>query len=439
MTLDSIERIVELSKKRGIVFQGSEIYGGAGGIYDWGPLGVEMKNNLKQYFWNKFVSQRSDILGIDTGILMTRAVWQASGHESNFVDLMVECKKCHQRFRIDELKEEICPVCKGEITSPKKFNLMFKTFFGPVEDAGHQTFLRPETAQGMFVNFKNIVDTTRVKIPFGLVQIGKAFRNEITPKNFIFRSREFEQGEIEYFIRPESKDGSKWFDYWVNEWKEFFLSLGLSEKNLRTRAHSKEELSHYSKATVDIEYNFPFGWAELAGVANRTDYDLRRHSQFSGKDLSYFDEELGKKYYPWVIEPTLGIDRTILALLCEGYEEFSEGRSGEGEKEILLKLNPKIAPYKAAVFPLVRREELINIAKKLYKKLQKELGKVFYDETGSIGRRYRRQDEIGTPYCITVDFDSLSDKKATIRDLSTMKQERIELAKISSWFKHYLD
>lgn len=432
--LPSLEPIVELAKKRGFIYQSSEIYGGAGGVYDWAPLGVEIKNNLKQIFWNRFVHQREDILGIDAGILMARAVWQASGHEANFVDLMVECKKCHQRFRIDEARDNKCPSCGGELTSPKKFNLMFKTYFGPVEDAGHLTFLRPETAQGMFVNFKNVLDTTRVKIPFGLAQIGKAFRNEITPKNFIFRSREFEQGEIEFFIAPEEKEGEKWLNYWVNEWKQFFLDLGLSEKNLRLRPHKKEELAHYSKATVDIEYKFPFGWAELAGVANRTDFDLRRHSQVSGKDLRYYDEEKKKKFYPWVIEPTLGIDRTILALFCEGYQEFPQGRSGKGEKEIVFNINPKLSPYKAAIFPLVKKDELIKVARKIYKKLQADFC-VFYDESGSIGRRYRRQDEIGTPYCLTVDFDSLQDKKVTIRDLQTMKQERVLISEISRWLR----
>jgi len=433
--LSSLEPLIELAKKRGIIFQSSEIYGGAGGIYDWGPLGVEIKNNLKRFFWKRFVHQRDDILGIDSDILMSRAVWQASGHESNFVDLMVECKKCHQRFKIDELENDRCPACKNEVTAPKQFNLMFKTFFGPIEDAGHQTFLRPETAQGMFVNFKNVLDTMRVKIPFGLAQIGKAFRNEITPKNFIFRSREFEQGEIEYFIKPNKVEGDKWFKYWVAEWKKFFIDLGLSEANLRLRPHKKEELSHYSKATTDIEYKFPFGWAELAGVANRTDFDLNRHSQVSGKDLQYFDDATGKKYFPWVIEPTLGIDRMILALLCEGFQDYPEGRSGKGEKEIVLKLKPVLAPYKIAVLPLVKKEKLTHLAKKIYLDLKKNLGNIFYDETASVGRRYRRQDEIGTPYCVTVDFDSLEDHKVTIRNLESMKQERIEIEKILSFIR----
>ncbi len=435
--LSSLEPIVELAKKRGFIFQSSEIYGGAGGVYDWGPLGVELKNNLKRFFWKRFVHQRDDILGIDAGILMARAVWQASGHEANFVDLMVECKRCHQRFRIDEVKNDQCPACGGEITTPRKFNLMFKTYFGPVEDTGHLTFLRPETAQGMFVNFKNVLDTCRVKIPFGLAQIGKAFRNEITPKNFIFRSREFEQGEIEFFIPPEEKEGKKWFDYWVNEWKQFFLDLGLSEKNLRLRPHRKEELAHYSKATVDIEYKFPFGWAELAGVANRTDYDLRRHSQVSGKDLRYYDEKRKKKYYPWVIEPTMGIDRTILALLCEGYQEFLQGRSGKGEREIVLSLRPDLAPYQVAVFPLVKKDELVELAQNIQEKL-KSIFHVFYDESGSIGRRYRRQDEIGTPFCVTVDFDSLQDKQVTVRDRETMKQERVAVSKLVGWLQSRL-
>jgi len=380
-----------------------------------------------------------NMYGIDAGILMQRAVWQASGHEMNFVDLMVECKKCHQRFRIDdpELKDAaVCPTCKnGELTKPMKFNAMFKTFFGPVEDSGHQTFLRPETAQGMFVNFKNVLDTSRAKIPFGMAQIGKAFRNEITTKNFIFRSREFEQGEIEFFIKPGDDEGKKWFDYWLRTWQQFFLDLGLSTKNLRLRPHKKSELAHYSKATVDIEYKFPWGWAELAGVANRTDYDLKRHSQVSGKDLSYFDEKTKDRYYPWVIEPTMGIDRTVLAILCEGYSEYPNGRSGKGEKEIVLSVNPQIAAYKAAVLPLTKDEKLVKIAKNITQELKEKIGNVFYDETASIGRRYRRCDEIGTPYCLTVDFDSLKDQKVTIRDLKTMEQERVDITKLVSWLK----
>jgi len=434
--LNNLEPLVELCKKRGIIFQSSEIYGGASGVYDFGPIGVEIKNNLKRFFWKRFVQMPDNMVGIDAGILMQRAVWQASGHEMNFVDLMIECKKCHQRFRIDDedIKADTCPVCKSkELTAPMKFNAMFKTFFGPVEDSGHQTFLRPETAQGMFVNFKNVLDTTRQKLPFGMGQIGKAFRNEITTKNFIFRSREFEQGEIEFFIKSDEKEGEKWFDYWLNEWKQFFLDLGLSEKNLKLRAHKKSELAHYSKATVDIEYKFPFGWAELAGVANRTDFDLKRHSQVSGKDLSYFNETKKEKFYPWVIEPTMGIDRTILALLCEGYSEYAQGRSGKGEKEIVLEINPQIAAYKAAILPLTKDEKLVNLAKSISQILKEKIGNIYYDQSGSIGRRYRRQDEIGTPYCITIDFESLEDKKVTIREIDTMKQERVEIKKLSSW------
>jgi glycyl-tRNA synthetase len=440
--LNNLAPLVELCKKRGIIFQSSEIYGGASGVYDFGPVGVELKNNLKKFFWKRFVQIPDNMVGIDAGILMQRAVWQASGHEMNFIDLMVECKKCHQRFRIDDedLKNRTdCPDCKGELTKPMKFNAMFKTFFGPLEDSGHQTFLRPETAQGMFVNFKNVLDTMRQKLPFGMAQIGKAFRNEITTKNFIFRSREFEQGEIEFFIKPGEAEGKKWFDYWLKQWQQFFLDLGLSAKNLRLRPHKKSELAHYSKATVDIEYHFPFGWAELAGVANRTDYDLKRHSQVSGKDLSYFDEANKERYYPWVIEPTMGIDRTILALLCEGYGEYPQGRSGKGEKEIALIVNSKIAAYKAAVLPLVKDEKLISIAKKIVAELKDKVGNIFYDETASIGRRYRRQDEIGTPYCLTVDFDSLDDKKVTIRDIKTMEQERVAITKLNKWLKEKVE
>jgi glycyl-tRNA synthetase len=435
--LNNLAPLVELCKKRGIIFQSSEIYGGAPGVYDFGPVGVEIKNNLKRLFWKRFVHMPDNMVGIDAGILMQRAVWQASGHEMNFVDLMVECKKCHQRFRIDdeELVGDVCPVCKGELTKPQKFNAMFKTFFGPLEDSGHQTFLRPETAQGMFVNFKNVLDTTRQKLPFGMAQIGKAFRNEITTKNFIFRSREFEQGEIEFFIKPGDKEGEKWFKWWLNEWQQFFLDLGLSPKNLKLRAHKKEELAHYSRATVDIEYKFPWGWAELAGVANRTDFDLKRHSQVSGKDLTFFDEAAKEKYYPWVIEPTLGIDRTVLAILCEAYSEYPQGRSGKGEKEIVLDVDPKIAAFKAAVFPLTKDEKLVKVAKEIVADLKNKVGNIFYDVAASIGRRYRRQDEVGTPYCITVDFESLDDKKVTIRDIASMKQERVAIKDLAKWLE----
>ncbi|MDD3773837.1 MAG: glycine--tRNA ligase [Patescibacteria group bacterium] len=436
--LTALAPLVELAKKRGIIFQSSEIYGGASGVYDFGPIGVEIKNNLKRFFWKRFIHLPDNMVGIDAGILMQRAVWQASGHEMNFVDLMVECKKCHQRFRHDdeEIKNNTCPICKStDLTLPQKFNAMFKTFFGPLEDSGHQTFLRPETAQGMFVNFKNVLDTTRQKLPFGMGQIGKAFRNEITTKNFIFRSREFEQGEIEFFIEPSEPEGEKWFDWWLQEWQQFFLDLGLSPKNLRFRPHKKSELAHYSRATVDIEYKFPFGWAELAGVANRTDFDLKRHSQVSGKDLTYFDETKKEKYYPWVIEPTMGIDRTVLAILCESYSEYPHGRSGKGEKEIVLDINPKIAAFKAAVFPLTKDEKLVKVAEKIVAELKEKSGNVFYDITGSIGRRYRRQDEIGTPFCITVDFESLDDKKVTIRDISTMEQERVAIKDLNKWLE----
>jgi glycyl-tRNA synthetase len=353
-----------------------------------------------------------------------------------------ECKKCHHRFRADNLKNNsktkngkfVCPDCGGELTEPRMFNILVKTYLGPAEDSSTVAYLRGETAQGMFVNFKNIIETTRVKIPFGIAQIGKAFRNEITPGNFLFRTREFEQAEIEWFCEPPEiskkkktkKNPDFWFEYWVNEWLEMFLDLGLSEKNLKFRPHKKKELAHYSASTTDVEYNFPFGWNELAGIANRTDFDLKNHEKHSGRDLTYFDEEIKEKYHPYVVEPTMGIDRTVLALLCEGYHE----EEVKGEARIVFQMNPKLAPVKAAILPLVKKDKLLKIAKNLYREIVETGIAVEYDESGTIGRRYRRQDEIGTPWCVTIDFDSLKDKKATIRDRDTLKQERVKISKI---------
>jgi len=445
---DQMEKIVSFAKRRGFIFQSSEIYGGIAGIYDFGPLGVELKRNLKELFWDKFVRSRADIVGLDAGIIMSPKVWQASGHTGeDFADILFECKKCHKRFREDELKEQEtsskqrektrekqtvkkgrCPGCGGELAEPQMFNILVKTYLGPTEDNSTLTYLRGETAQGMFVNFKNVLDSTRKKIPFGIAQIGKAFRNEITPKNFIFRTREFEQAEIEYFIKPKQAD--KYFSDWVNLWEEFFQKdLGLSKENLRLRSHKKEELAHYSKATTDVEYHFPFGWKELAGVANREDFDLKNHQKYSGEDLRYFDESKKEKYHPFVIEPTLGIDRAILAVLVDSFEIVgSRAKSQDGKnEEVVLRLPKKLAPYQSAVFPLIKKEQLIKIAKKIIQDLRKQRLNVFYDQSGSIGRRYRRQDEIGTPYCLTVDFDSIKDKKVTVRDRDSMKQKRVEI------------
>lgn len=440
---DKMKKIVAWAKRRAFVYQSAEIYGGTGGIYDFGPYGVELKRNLREFFWNRFVKSRNDIVGLDSGIIMKSAVWEASGHTGpGFADPLAECKKCHQRFRADHLKgnpkandgkkkEFVCPECGGELTAPRMFNILVKTYLGPAEDTSSEAYLRGETAQGMFVNFKNILETTRVKIPFGVAQVGKAFRNEITPGNFIFRTREFEQGEIEWFCDPENKEKSPdfWFETWVNEWMKFFLDLGINKKNLKFRPHDKKELAHYSKATTDVEYNFPFGWSELAGIANRTDFDLKNHEKNSGRDMKYFDEATKRKYIPYVIEPTMGIDRAILAVICDAYSE----EKIKDEMRVVFKVNPRLAPVKVAILPLVKEEKIKSIALTLYKEIKETKIAVEYDESGTIGRRYRRQDEIGTPFCATIDFDSLKDKKATIRDRDTLKQERMDIKKIKDW------
>ena len=443
-------KIVSWAKRRAFIYQSAEIYGGTGGIYDFGPYGVELKRNLRELFWHRFVKSRDDIVGLDSGIIMKSVVWEASGHTTQFADPLSECKKCHQRFRADRLKQDpkakdgknkefVCPECSGELTAPRMFNTLVKTYLGPAEDTSSLAYLRGETAQGMFVNFKNILETTRVKIPFGIAQVGKAFRNEITPGNFLFRTCEFEQGEIEWFCDPENKEKSPdfWFETWVNDWMKFFLDLGIKKKNLKFRPHEKKELAHYSKATTDIEYNFPFGWDELAGIANRTDFDLTNHQNKSGKDMKYFDEFSRRKYIPWVIEPTMGIDRTLLAIFCDGYQEEKVNpptkNFGEGVKEeirVVFKVLPSLAPVKAAILPLVKDEKIKKVALALYKEMKEEGMAVEYDESGTIGRRYRRQDEIGSPWCVTVDFDSLKDKKATIRDRDTLKQERVKISEI---------
>jgi glycyl-tRNA synthetase len=440
-----MEKIVSFCKAKGFIFQSSEIYGGVAGVYDYGPMGVELKRNFKNLFWQKFVRSRDDMIGMDAGIIMNPKVWQASGHTGEgFADILYECKECHKRFRDDEIEdssskaEASCPACEGVLAEPQKFNVLVKTYLGPVEDTSTMTYLRGETAQGMFVNFKNILDSTRKKVPFGIAQIGKAFRNEITPKNFTFRTREFEQAEIEYFVRPEY--GDKQFKAWLETWEDFFRKdLTLSKDKLSLREHGEDELSHYSKATTDIEYDFPFGVKELAGVANRTDFDLKNHQKHSGVDMTYFDQEKQEKFHPYVIEPTLGIDRAILAVLVDSFDVVGtrdkDGNPSDNKNdEIVLRLPKKLAPYKAAVFPLVKKDKLKKTAKDIFEDLNQSFN-VFYDQSGSIGRRYRRQDEIGTPYCITVDFDSLDDSKVTIRDRDTMKQERVNIAEVANYLK----
>lgn len=421
----TLEQIVNLAKRRGFVVPTAEIYGGLGAIYDFGPLGVLLKNNIRNEWWRRFVQERSDVVGIESAVITRREVLQASGHEASFTDPLVECTICHQRFRADgEIPKAADHTHK--LTAPKTFHLMFKTHVGPIEHDASLAYLRPETAQGMFTNFKAILDTARVKIPFGIAQVGKSFRNEITTGEWLFRLREFEIAEIEFFVKPGTDE--RWFETWVKEWEKFFFDLGIRRSNLKRHEHPQKTLAHYSKRTVDLTYQFPIGWKELAGVANRTDYDLSQHEKMSGKDLSYFDESTGKRYIPYVVEPTMGLERAMFAFLADAYVEVKGGRSeeAEGGREVVLRLHPKLAPIKAAVFPLVNKEKLPDIALDIADDLRKYWF-VQYDESGSIGRRYRRQDEIGTPFCITVDFDTPKKKTVTFRDRDTMKQERVPI------------
>ena len=451
---DLMQKIVSLCKRRGFVFPSSEIYGGVEALWDYGPLGSLLKNNIKNEWRNRFIQNRDDIVLIEGTVLMHPKVWQASGHLEHFTDPLVECKSCHLRYRADHMidgrfigegKAKVknqCPQCGGkDFTQPKQFNLMFKTFLGPVEDEAHLTYLRPETAQSMFTDFKLVQESMRLKVPFGIAQIGRSFRNEITTGNFTFRSREFDIAEIEYFVKPGEDE--KWFDFWVDSWEKFFLDLGLKKENLRRYEHPKEALSHYSKRTVDIEYKFPFGWSELAGVANRTNFDLSQHSKFSGQDLNYYDEDLKKSYIPYVIEPTLGIERILLALLVDGYEEITGGRTkttkATKETEVVLKLNKKLAPIKVAVLPLVKNKpELVKKAKEVYQMLKPHFS-CQYDEVDSIGRRYRRVDEIGCPWAITIDFETLKKEDVTIRDRDSMVQERVKISDLIKVLKEKLE
>ena len=418
-----MEKIVSLCKRRGFIFPSSEIYGGLGSCWDYGPLGVELKRNIKDAWWRAVVQERDDMTGLDASIMMHPQTWVASGHVEGFSDPLVECKVCHLRWRATDLNGSSCPDCGGELTEPKLFNLMFKTFMGPVEDEASVVYLRPETAQGIFVNFDNVLATSRKKLPFGIAQIGKSFRNEITTGNFIFRTREFEQMEVEYFVRPGSDE--KWFDYWVQERFNWYLKLGIKQDNLRLRRHGKEELAHYAKDCYDIEYLFPMGWAELEGIANRGDYDLVQHAKYSGKTLSYFDEEAGEHYTPYVIEPSAGVDRSALALLIDAYDE----ELAEGETRVVLHFHPELAPIKVAILPLSRNEKLVPLAREVYTKLRRYF-MMQYDDAQSIGRRYRRQDEIGTPFCVTIDFQSLEDNQVTIRERDSMAQIRLSIEEL---------
>ena len=428
MPAPNMDVIVSLAKRRGFVFGRSEIYGGMAGFWDWGPLGVELKNNVKAAWWRDMVQLRDDIVGIDAAIVMNPRVWEVSGHVAGFSDPMVDCRNCKLRFREDDLKgppsEIACPNCgqRGTLTEPRQFHLMFQTHVGPVEDTASVAYLRPETAQGIFVNFDNVATTTRKKLPFGIAQIGKSFRNEITPGNFIFRDRELEQMEMEYFVHPSEED--RWFGYWVDERLRWWTdALGVAAERLRLRPHEADELSHYSRQTTDIEYAFPMGWSELEGVADRTDYDLSAHAAGSGKGLSIFDEATGEHVTPYVIEPAMGVDRAVLTVLLDGYEEEQLAK----EKRVVLRIKPSLAPIKVAVLPLLRnRPELVERARALTAEIKPRLAAV-YDDTASIGKLYRRQDEIGTPYCVTVDVESLDDGAATIRERDSMTQERVAL------------
>jgi glycyl-tRNA synthetase len=418
-----MDKIVSLCKRRGLIFPSSEIYGGLASCWDYGPMGVELKRNVKDAWWKAIVHERDDVVGLDTSIMMHPKVWAASGHLDGFTDPLVECRSCHLRWREDAVESRKCPECGGELTEPRMFNLMFKTFMGPVEEETSTVYLRPETAQGMFVNFGNVITTARKKLPLGIAQIGKSFRNEITTGNFFFRTREFECMELEYFVKPGT-DG-KWLAYWVKERFDWYVRLGIKEENLRPRQHGKDELAHYARDCYDIEYLFPMGWSELEGIANRGDFDLTRHARGSGKELSYYDAETDERYVPYVIEPAAGVDRSVLAFLIDAYDE----EEIEGEKRTLLHLHPSLAPVKVAVLPLSRNEKLTPLAKGVFNQLCPDLV-TDYDDSQSIGRRYRRQDEIGTPFCVTVDFESLEDKQVTIRDRDSLAQIRVPIEEL---------
>ncbi|MCL2706068.1 MAG: glycine--tRNA ligase [Spirochaetaceae bacterium] len=430
----TMDTLVSLCKRRGFVFQSSEIYGGLSSAWDYGPLGVELKKNIQEFWWKEMTRLHENIVGLDAAIMMHPRVWEASGHVENFTDPLVDCKNCKQRFREDKLPAENvaakkCPECGGPLTDSRKFNLMFKTYMGPIEDGGNLVYLRPETAQGIYVNFKNVVQTSRVKVPFGIAQVGKAFRNEITTKNFIFRTCEFEQMEMQFFIAPGEDD--KWFDYWKNERWEYYKKLGIRQDKLRFHQHGPGELAHYAKVAYDIEYEFPMGWQELEGIHNRTDYDLSRHAEFSGKDMSYLDEATNKKFTPYIIETSAGLTRTVLTVLSDAYEEQ---QIEEGDTRVVMHFHPCVAPVKLGVFPLVKKDGLAEIAQKVEKDLSENFA-TFYDHGGAIGRRYRRQDEAGTPYCITVDYQTKEDNTVTLRYRDSMEQVRVKIAEIPDFIK----
>jgi glycyl-tRNA synthetase len=432
---DVMDKLVSLCKRRGFVFQSSEIYGGTGSVWDYGPLGVELQRNVKEAWWRAMVHERDDIEGLDASILMHPRVWEASGHVSGFTDPLIECTSCHRRFRADNPEvagKNQCPVCgtKDSFGEPRMFNLMFKTFMGPVEDTSATVYLRPETAQGSYVNFQNVINGSRQRVPFGIAQVGKAFRNEITPGNFIFRTREFEQMEMQFFVEPGTDD--EWFEYWKDKRMKWMESLGIRTENLRFHEHGPDELAHYAKKAFDIQYQFPFGWQEFEGIHNRTDFDLRRHQEYSGKKLEYVDPmDREKRYLPYVIETAVGVGRTILAVLADAYFE----EELEGEQRVVLRLHPRLAPLKVAVFPLVKKDGMPEFATSLQQTLRKAGLNSFYDDSGSIGKRYRRQDETGTPFCVTVDGTSTQDGTVTIRDRDTLVQERVSADSIIDYVR----
>ena len=454
---DNLDTIVSLSRRRGLVFPSSEIYGGLRAAWDYGPLGVELKSNIKRQWWRAMVQEREDIVGLDSSVILAREVWEASGHVTQFVDPLTECLSCHKRFRADQLTEAYeakhghppaggladlsCPNCgtKGAFTEPRMFNALLRTSLGPVEDSSSLAYLRPETAQGIFINFRNVQQSSRRKVPFGIGQIGKSFRNEITPGNFIFRTREFEQMEMEFFVRPGTDE--EWHQYWIDTRLGWYTDLGMRKENLRKYEHPKEKLSHYSKRTVDIEYRFGFQgaeWGELEGIANRTDYDLTVHSRASGEDLSYFDQDSNSRYIPYVVEPAAGADRCVLAFLLDAYaEDEAPNAKGAMEKRTVMRLDPRIAPVKAAVLPLSRNADLSPKARDLAATLRKRWSTEF-DDASAIGRRYRRQDEIGTPFCVTVDFDTLQDQAVTVRERDSMRQDRVALDQVEAFLSERL-
>ena len=428
-----MEKIVSLCKRRGFVFQSSEIYGGLASTWDYGPLGSELKRNVKEAWWKAVVHHRDDVVGLDASILMDSKVWEASGHTRNFHDVLVDCKQCKKRFREDHIKDNKCPACgKTDFTEGRAFNLMFKTQLGAVAGENSDAYLRPETAQGIFVNFKNVIDSTSRRLPFGIAQIGKSFRNEVTAGNFTFRMREFEQMELEFFTSPQ--DADKFYSQWINERFQWYQDYGIKKENLQLREHPKDELAHYAKGCTDVEYRFPFGWSELEGIANRADFDLKQHADFSKKDLQYHDQINNKKFYPYVIEPSGGVDRATLAFLVDSYHE----EEVEGKTRVVLRLHKALAPIKVAILPLLKKNtDIVNLAKNIKKELQKSFVCV-YNDTAAIGKLYRRQDEVGTCYCVTVDVDSLQDKQVTVRDRDTMVQDRIAIDQLQTYLTEKL-